>query len=203
MRARLSIAYSGIACELREVLLKDKPAAMLHASQKGTVPVLVQQDDKVLDESLDIMRWALNKNDPDRWLSELGQSLDLIQVNDHEFKSWLDRYKYHVGYPEYSQEHYREKACLFIQQLESRLAQQRYLLCDTPRLADFAIFPFVRQFAFVDIEWFKRSDFRHANAWLDSLLNTDLFAICMQKIRVWESPERGVIFPQIQSPPAS
>lgn len=195
MRARLAIAYAGISTEVREILLKDKPRVMLDASGKGTVPVLVLQDGTVLEESLDIMLWAVRQRDADCWLSDLDHSLALIEPNDHEFKNWLDRYKYHVGYPEHSQEYYRSKACEFIQQLESRLTSHLFLLGETPRLADFAIFPFVRQFAFVDMDWFQGSDYPFTNTWLNNWLNSELFVRCMPKWKVWELSEPGVPFP--------
>ncbi|MFT3928807.1 MAG: glutathione S-transferase [Spongiibacteraceae bacterium] len=189
MRARLAIAVSGIAVEYREIALRDKPQAMLAISPKGTVPVLQLTNGDVIDESLDIMLWALALNDPQQWLQ--GEKLlpdaakKLIDTNDGPFKYWLDRYKYADRYPEYSAEYYRQQAGKFLLTLESLLKMQAYLLGARVSIADMAIFPFIRQFAAVDKTWFAASDFVQLRRWLDELSQSDFFAEVMVKRDCW------------------
>jgi len=144
IRARLAIKISGIKVELREILLKDKPKEMLEISPKGTVPVLLLPDDLVIDESREIMMWALTQNDPENWLESIDKSNSLIDQNDNEFKPHLDHYKYADRFPEYSKENYREQTNAFLKQLDQRLNESRYLISDKISLADMAIFPFIR-----------------------------------------------------------
>ncbi|WP_363317841.1 glutathione S-transferase [uncultured Amphritea sp.] len=197
MRARLAIASSGISVELREVALKDKPAEMLQASPKGTVPVLVlpassEKEGQVIDESRDIMRWALRLNDPDNWLcaddpDRLWQGEALIQENDAVFKQHLDRYKYFERYPDHPQHYYREQCEVTLVKLERLLQQHAYLTGEQRRLADIAIFPFIRQFAHVDREWFYNAPYPALQSWLDQHLNSELFIRVMQKSSPWQS----------------
>lgn len=192
MRARLAIAYSGVLVEHREILLKDKPAAMLEASPKGTVPVVVLADGTVIDESRDVMMWALQQSDGDTWyygLSPQQQTLidDWIDTNDHQFKPWLDKYKYSVGYPEHPAEHYRSHCDTFLAQLNQQLGQTAYLLGDSESLADNAIFPFVRQCAFVDKDWFDATDHVHLQRWLQHFLDSSRFQRIMVKHPLWKS----------------
>ena len=197
MRARLAIAVSGISVELREVILKDKPAEMLVASPKGTVPVLVLpassvKEGRVIDESLDIMRWALRLSDPENWLcaddpERLWQGEALIQENDTVFKPHLDRYKYFERYPAHPQQHYREQGEVTLVKLERLLQQHAYLTGEQCCLADMAIFPFIRQFAHVDREWFYNAPYPALQRWLDQQLNSELFTRVMQKSSPWQS----------------
>jgi len=185
MRARMAVAYSGVAVETVEVSLKAKPAEMLARSPKGTVPVLVL-DDQVLEQSLDIMRWALAQNDPQDWslAGDIdGQRLiaELIELNDGPFKTDLDRYKYAVRYPEFSQEHYRAQGEVFLARLEGLLATRDYLLTDHLTLADTALAPFVRQFCGVDPEWFWQAPYPCLQAWLQRFLDSELFKHAMVK----------------------
>ena len=191
MRARMAIAYSGVDVELREVLLSNKPKSMLECSPKGTVPVLVLPDKTVIDESRDIICWALSQNDPDEWGLANNSSLmaianELIDENDASFKQSLDQYKYHVSHPEHSAEFYREKGEVFLKKLNVRLSATTYLLGDKISIADIAIFPFVRQFAHVDREWFYQSSYTKLQDWLDDFLQSDLFEEVMQKHSMWE-----------------
>lgn len=185
MRARLAIAVSGIAVEYREIALRDKPQAMLAISPKGTVPVLQLSDGRVIEQSLDIMLWALALNDPQQWLQDdkvlSGTTKKLIDTNDGPFKYWLDRYKYADRYPEYSAEYYRQQAGEFLQTLEGLLESKAYLFGAHASIADMAIFPFIRQFAAVDKTWFAASDYVQLRRWLDELLRSDLFAEVMIK----------------------
>lgn len=185
IRARLAIAYAGIPVEIREVHLKHKPDQMLALSPKGTVPVLHLPDGTVIDESLDIMRWALAQDDPDHWLDAGEDSERLIQWNDGEFKYYLDRYKYADRYPEFPAGYYRSKGELFLAELESKLGENRHLNGDNFSLLDAAIFPFIRQFAAVDSAWFQMSSFANLNRWLNDLVTADLFADVMHKYPIW------------------
>lgn len=182
MRARLAIFAAEIAVEIREITLREKPAHMLKVSPKATVPVLVLQNGDVLEQSLDIMFWALQQNDPQSWLdADLEKMQALITDNDTVFKQALDCYKYPERNPQFNQTHYRQQGEVFLQQLEVLLNQHRYLLKNTPSLADMAIFPFVRQFAAVDFTWFEASNYLKLKIWLNNLVNSLLFERVMKK----------------------
>jgi glutathione S-transferase len=198
MRARLAVNKANIKCELREVILKDKPESMLAISSKGTVPVLLTTEEKVIDQSCEVMHWALNKNDPDNWLDEdASQSQFLIDYNDNEFKHFLDRYKYHVGYPEYSQEYYRENSESFLKLLEEHLGRHQgvALLGDRYSFVDMAIFPFIRQFAMVDLEWFQSSPYDLLKKWFAAIEQGELFQSSMEKYEQWKPGQAPVYFP--------
>jgi glutathione S-transferase len=185
MRARMALHYSGIEVDIREIALREKPAAMLAASPKGTVPVLVLPDGTVIDESLDIMRWALAQRDPHAWLKNVTDSEALIVENDGSFKQALDRYKYAERFPEYPQQTYRAQGERLLSQLETQLQQHAHLLGAEPRLADIAIFPFVRQFTAVDPMWWEASPYPALRAWLAHWVESALFDSIMQKHPVW------------------
>lgn len=200
MRARMAISYSRVTVELREVLLREMPATLLACSPKGTVPVLVLPDGEVLEESRDIMGWALAAHDPGHWLPAAGgraaaETGRLIAENDSVFKAWLDRYKYAVRYPEHPAQHYRAQGEQFLQLLEQRLQQHTWLLDEGMRLADVAIFPFVRQFAHVDLDWFRGASYPHLQQWLDRLLGSRLFSGVMGKYPQWQAGDAPVVFP--------
>lgn len=181
MRARLALCYSGVPVEIIEVSLKAKPAQMLALSPKGTVPVL-SLDGRVIEESLEIMQWALAQNDPDDWLLQGDPAvLALIAENDQVFKHHLNRYKYAERYPEQPMEHYRAEGEVFLQMLEDLLADREYLLAGHLSLADAAVVPFVRQFAHVDREWFAGAPYRRLQAWLQRILESQLFMAVMAK----------------------
>jgi glutathione S-transferase len=177
IRARLAIRVSGLVVDEIEVKLSDKPVAMLVMSPKGTVPVLQLTDGTVIDESLDIMRWALNHHDPDGWLAADDKSAAaLINMNDTDFKRALDSYKYPDRYPAKSQQHYRDvDAAIFLHTLEARLGEQHYLCGNNITFADAAIFPFVRQFVAVDANWFNISTYAALRRWHDEWLASALF----------------------------
>ena len=181
MRARMALKYAGIAVEIREISLKDKPKSMLDVSPKATVPVLVLQDGAVIEESLDIMRWALQQRDSDGWLSASELGKELIAENDGSFKQALDKYKYAIRFPEQSAETYRTQGEVFLQKLESHLNQTPYLLKDQISQADIAIFPFVRQFSGVDAAWFETATYPKLKAWLKGLVESELFISIMEK----------------------
>ncbi len=181
MRARMALRYSGVPVEIVEVSLKAKPAQMLAISPKGTVPVL-DAGGQVIDESLEIMRWALAQNDPDDWL--LGgdsRITELIEANDQVFKVHLNRYKYAERYPEQPMEVYRAEGALFLQKLDELLEGRDYLLANHPSLADIALLPFVRQFAHVDRDWFAQTPYVRLQGWLQRFLESELFTGIMKK----------------------
>ena len=192
MRARLALAISGTVCELREVKLAAKPAAMLAASPKGTVPVLVLPDGQVIEQSLEVMRWALAQSDPEGWLSRDDPAL--IARNDGAFKHDLDRYKYPERHNSDAFTH-RENGLDFLHDLDSRLAAHGQLCGAKRGLADAAIMPFVRQFASVDAAWFEGVDLPHIKAWLMGHVESDLFATVMQKFAPWRENDPPVRFP--------
>ena len=183
IRARLAIAVSQQTVEYREVLLREKPEAMLAASPKGTVPVLILPDGQVIDESLDIMGWALSLNDPKHWLA--GDT-ELIQQCDREFKPWLDRYKYADRHPDHSVEYYRQQGERFLSLLEGRLLQTAGLSANHLSITDYGIAPFVRQFAHVDRDWFYSSPYSQLIRWLNNILSSSLFRSVMNKRAVWQ-----------------
>lgn len=175
MRARMALRYSGVAVQIVEVSLKAKPADMLALSSKGTVPVL-SIDGQVIDESLEIMRWALAQNDPQDWLLKddpVGQQhiAGLIDENDQVFKVHLNRYKYAERYPEQPMAFYRAQGEAFLRKLDELLEGRDYLLATHLSLADVALMPFVRQFAHVDREWFGQTPYVRLQAWLQRFWN--------------------------------
>jgi len=189
IRARLALQMSGLAVEHREIALKDKPAEMLRASPKGTVPVLVLTDGTVLEESLDIMRWALGRSDPQGWLGGDGADRNdawaLIARNDGEFKFHLDRYKYPHRYSLADGVVHRELARGFLETLQNRLALHSFLAGARFGLADAAIAPFVRQFAHTDAAWFAAQSWSHLAQWLQDFEASAAFAQVMEKHPVW------------------
>ena len=181
MRARLALRYSGVPVRIIEVSLKAKPAEMLALSPKGTVPVL-SVEGRVIEESLEIMQWALAQHDPDDWLLQGDPAvLALIAENDQVFKHHLNRYKYAERYLEQPMEHYRAEGEVFLQKLEGLLAEREYLLAEHLSLADAALAPFVRQFAHVDREWFAGTAYDRLQAWLHRFLESPLFTAVMAK----------------------
>lgn len=182
MRARMALKKCDIEVEFREISLRDKPKHMLQVSPKGTVPVLVTLDDIVVDESLDVMRWALAQTDAHEWLQADQILTDvLIAENDSTFKKALDAYKYHDRYPEKSQAEHRADGEIFLEKLEALLQENKYLVAEQITMADMAIMPFIRQFSGVDKPWFEASHYIKLKAWLEELLNSVLFKSVMQK----------------------
>lgn len=201
MRARLALSISGQAHELREVVLRNKPADLLAASPKGTVPVLVLPGGEVLDESLDIMRWALGRHDPAQWLTPPGASSDemaaLIAANDGDFKRHLDRYKYPNRYADESGGEaagfalkHRTEAAHWLAQLDARL-DDGWLFGAQASLADMAILPFVRQFAHTDADWFAAQAWPRLRRWLAAFEASDLYTGVMGKQAAWQSASDG------------
>lgn len=177
IRARMALSYAGICIEQHEVDLKNKPIELIKISPKGTVPVLVLENGQIIDQSVDIIKWALEQSDPDGWVTkELEKKCDeLIHINDHHFKPILDNYKYSQKSEKQDPIYYREQAKNYLDQLNALLMQHKYLLADHITFADIAIFPFIRQFYMVDERWFIESDYTYLKTWLSYLLNSELF----------------------------
>jgi glutathione S-transferase len=190
MRARMALAYAGIAVEIREISLREKPVSLLAISPKGTVPVL-QSDGLVIEQSYDIMKWALAISDPDQWLSAETQSVidRWVEKNDGPFKQILDQYKYPARYPDVQlAETLRQATSLFLGPINEQLKTSPYLLGPKISLADIAIFPFVRQFAAVDPDWLDQSGLNFLKQWLNAHLESSLFLSVMQKYPTWHDP---------------
>lgn len=182
IRARMALLVSGTQFELREVALRDKPAAMIAASPKGTVPVLVLADGRVIDESLAIMHWALARHDPEGWLA--GDDSGLIATFDAAFKHHLDRYKYAERHGTDAVEH-RGAGLALLEPLDLRLAAHANLCRQQRSLTDIAIIPFVRQFAGVDRAWFDAQSIPQVRQWLDVHVASRLFGDAMIRVRPW------------------
>ena len=191
IRARMTLDYAGVMVEHREVLLRDKPQAMLDASAKATVPILKLPNGSIIDESIDVMQWALQQRDTDRWWQDdlADQSLELVEDNDFRFKPQLDHYKYADRHPQHSQKHYRAEAEQFLLQLENRLISTKFLLGGQLTFSDVAIFPFIRQFAFVDKSWFDEAPYPKLRAWLQWFLDSQLFINAMGKHPLWDDAQ--------------
>ena len=196
IRARMAIAVSEQLVEHREVDLKEKPVELTQISPKSTVPVLQLNEKDIIEESLEIMHWALKINDPDYWLtkSDSQHSEKLITLNDNDFKQHLDRYKYADRYPESSVEYYRVKASEFPSHLNELLHKNPFILSSDPSLVDIAIFPFIRQFAFVDKNWFDAQEWDNLKKWLNYFLDNDLFKSVMKKHKPWKTGDDLVVF---------
>jgi glutathione S-transferase len=199
MRARLAIDASAVVCELREITLRDKPVDMLLASPKGTVPVLIDEAGVVIDESLEIMTWALRRHDPEHWLQpergDENEMLSLIERFDTEFKGHLDRYKYPGRFADADPAFSRSEASRWLIELENRLQGARFLFGAHATLADMAIAPFVRQFANVDAAWFERQSWAQLAGWLSAIVNSPRFVRITRPLKPWIPGTRGVQFP--------
>ena len=193
MRARMAIAVSGVQVELREVVLRDKPPEMIEASAKSTVPVLVLPDSDVIDESLEIMRWALGQNDPENWLADA--EAELIAANDGPFKMALDRYKYPHRYDLPDGLTHRDQALAHLGELNGRLANAACLGGKRPGFTDIALFPFVRQFAATDQTWFIAQPLPALQRWLAGMVQSDLFASVMTRYPQWKDGSAPTRFP--------
>jgi len=200
MRARMALLAAGIRCEIREVALAQKPQSMLDVSPKGTVPVLVLPG-SVIEQSLDIMLWALRQHDPHSWLPQdsqaLSAQLDLISQCDHGFKQHLDRYKYPQRYQLSDGIADREAGGVFLQQLNDRLSQALFLSGQRWGLADAAIAPFVRQFAHTDPDWFSAQTWAKLQQWLTAFENAEIYQQCMHKYKVWYPGHKPLAFPPV------
>ena len=196
MRARMAIHISSQKCEIREVLLRDKPPSMLEYSSKGTVPVLVLQSGEVIDESLDVIDWALNLNDPDNWQRSKNneKTKELIKINDGEFKYHLDRYKYSKRYDNEDPEFHRKKCLSFIEKVNSELQNSKYIFDDAISYIDISLLPFIRQFRIADNEWFDELPYENVKSWLSNFLNSELLKSIMSKHDIWKEGDEVTIF---------
>ncbi|MBV1878666.1 MAG: glutathione S-transferase [Pseudomonadales bacterium] len=213
MRARMGLLYAGITVELREVVLKSKPKELLALSQKATVPVLQKVDGSVLDESLDILNWALSQQDPDGWQAQPNEICAAMQAlifdNDFSFKKNLDGYKYAGRSNKVAALECRTRGEIFLQRLELMLTEplnrallndehlikgRRFLFGERISTADIAIFPFVRQFSKVDEGWFSAAPYPNLQRWLDAQINSELFLSVMKKYPVWSNADQAVLF---------
>jgi len=194
MRARMALLVSGTPVHLREVVLRDKPDEMIEVSPKATVPVLVLEDGRVIDESLAVMRWALERSDPHDWLKELDASLALIAEADGSFKNNLDRYKYPTRYENVDPVDQRDSGLAFLKTLDGMISGNGQLFGTAPRLADYAIFPFVRQFANTDRGWFDQQPLPALHPWLDGHLASETFADVMFKYPQWKTGDEEPVF---------
>ena len=202
IRARFCLALLGVRVQLREVVLKNKPEALLALGGRSTVPQLLNDDERY-PESLDIIFWALRNSTNNALAEQLWPTNQITQAkimawvtyNDGRFKSCLDRYKYADRYPEHPETFYREKAEVFLRRLDRRLSRRAYLMGEQMTLADIAIFPFIRQFAGVNRVWFDNSPYLHVQRWLAGFIEGDEFARVMQKLPAWEASQPIVYFP--------
>ena len=200
MRARMVIAYTRVQVELREILLKDKPQQLLELSSKATVPVL-KAANNIFEESLEIMFWALKQNDSANWYFQLSkaeqQSIDqLIDLNDNDFKTKLDKYKYAARFPEFSENYYFNAAIPFLSQLNQLIQQNGYIINQQITLADVALFPFIRQFASVNQKAFEQLNLIHLNRWHAHWLDSALFKNVMIKYPQWKQGDPIELFPR-------
>ncbi|MFT7199527.1 MAG: glutathione S-transferase [Glaciecola sp.] len=194
MRARLAIFKSKEAVELRDVKLTNKPLAMLNASPKGTVPILVVAPSHIIDESLDVMLWSLSKSDPDNLLSNLSDLLAFINIYDSEFKPSIERYKAAKRYHEPNLNECREACEVHIQDLEKRLSEHAYIFGERESLADIAILPFIRQFAKVERQWYVQSSYVNVRRWLNEYLQSSMFNKVMAQYPIWKEGSEVVVF---------
>ena len=192
IRARMVLSYMEVSVELREVLLNKRPQSLYKISSKGTVPVLLLNDGKVLDESLDIMLWAIEQGEQKLYEDKLNEQNQLIKYNDTKFKYWLDKYKYHVRYLEHSRDYYQRKCSKTLAEYDMMLRGNAYLMGDRIRLADIAIFPFIRQCANVDQNWFNNK-YPNLNQWLEIWKQSRLFKSVMTKYNQWRLGDEMLI----------
>ena len=193
MRARMALAYSKVPYEHREILLRDRPQTLYDLSPKGTVPVLQLNNGSIYDESVDIMKWALEKNDPDQWYKYNLESQDrLVTRNDEIFKRRLDRYKYHIRYPERSFEEHRRDVSEILNEYNALLDSGSYMFGEAICFTDIALMPFVRQCAHVDLDWFN-TNFPDLAEWLNDLKGSELFKSIMPKYDLWVEGEIGTL----------
>ena len=196
----MALSVSGVRFEWREILLRDKPEQMLEASAKGTVPTFVFPDGKVIDESLDLMLWALTQNDPDEWLpiDSMARAVtyELIERNDGSFKGHLDRYKYATRFEGVDEIEHRTAGFETILDLENRLSTNPYLAGKGMGLADFAIFPFIRQFRIADRNWFDAQEIPCVHKWLNAAMTSEIFEEIMVKRQPWKEGDEPILYPE-------
>ena len=194
MRARIAIKLCSLECEIREINLKLKNKEFLELSPKGTVPVLVLPDNKIIEESMDIIHWAISNNDPYNLklknLEIYNKDMDLISIFDNEFKYHLDRYKYNSRYKGINKEEHKYKARDLLVNLNNSLKEKQWLNGENISISDISILPFVRQYRIADIKWFdEKLELPNINRWLDKFLNSKIFNNVMKKYKIWETTD--------------
>ena len=196
MRAHMALKYVNLKIILREVELSDLPKEVLAVSPHGTVPSLIISEGEFMDESWDIVKWAIQQNDPDNWLGKNNEYLQdaemLVETNDFSFKEDLDHYKYADRYPEHPMEYYRQRGEEFLEELEEMLEQNIFLLAGKITIADISVFPFIRQFAMVDKEWFDQAAYPRLQRWLDFMLDSEWFHEAFKKHEIWKSGSEDI-----------
>jgi len=197
MRARIAIKLCNLECEIREINLKLKNKEFLELSPKGTVPVLVLPDDKIIEESMDIIHWAISNNDPYNLklknLEIYNKDMDLISIFDNEFKYHLDRYKYNSRYKGINKEEHKYKARDLLVNLNNSLKEKQWLNGENISISDISILPFVRQYRIADIKWFdEKLELPNINRWLDKFLNSKIFNNVMKKYKIWETTDQKI-----------
>lgn len=190
IRAHMALKYASLEIILRNVELSDLPAEALAVSPHATVPSLVIGENDFMDESWDIVKWATQNNDPENWLGVDNEYLNdaemLVETNDFSFKDDLDHYKYADRHPEHSMEYYRQRCEEFLEELNDMLEENNFLLAEVITIADIAIFPFIRQFAMVDKDWFDKAPYPGLQRWLSFMLDTEWFGEAFKKRDTWE-----------------
>lgn len=187
MRARMALYYSGVDFKIWEVNLRDKPAELLEYSKKATVPVLVlnkgQENQQVIDESVDVIYYALQQNDPDNWLDEqlYEQTKELIKLNDTEFNKAVTRFKYHQRYLELSYEDHKAHSIKYLEHFEQLIAKNGFLVSSKLNMADIVIFPFVRQWKRASEEEFAKLEMPNLKKWLDDIMSKDFYKQALAK----------------------
>ena len=194
MRARLAIAASGVQVELREILLRDKAPEFLTSSPKGTVPVLVARS-KVIEESFDVMRWALAQSDPEQWLDMPAVGYHWIARCDGPFKQALDHTKYSVRYPDLDPVQERAEASEFLRDLDIQIARSDWMFGPDCKMADMALLPFIRQFANIDKAWFDQQPWPNLQRWLTQFVASERFTSIMVKYDKWTAGAIALTFP--------
>ena len=189
----MALAYTHVQLEIREISLQNRPEELYEVSKKGTVPVLITINGLVIDESLEIMLWTLKNNLNQTWLIENHtKEIEMINRNDILFKKWLDRYKYHDRYPENPKKHYRKKCDDILLDYENQLNNTKYLSRESISIADISIFPFIRQFANVDYQWFE-NNYTKLTVWLEDICSSNLFIQIMKKYEMWNNKNKSII----------
>lgn len=197
MRARIAIKLCSLECEIREINLKLKNKEFLEISPKGTVPVLVLPDNKIIEESMDIIHWAISNNDPYNLklknLEIYNKDMDLISIFDNEFKYHLDRYKYNSRYKGINKEEHKYKARDLLVNLNNSLKEKQWLNGENISISDISILPFIRQYRIADIKWFdEKLELPNINRWLDKFLNSKIFNNVMKKYKIWETTDQKI-----------
>ena len=197
IRARYTLCLLNIQVEIREVVLRNKPEALLRLGGRSSVPQLISADGERHPESMDIVRWALAQSQGVLTYSafEEKQIAAWLFQTDHRFKFWLDKYKYADRHPDFSEAYYRAQGERFLRRLERTLSQQAYLLGDKMSIADVLVFPFIRQFRGVDSHWFDQSNYTYVKAWLTQILEDEVFAKVMVKLPAWQEGDEVRFFP--------